>query len=176
MTPFPVGGRWRFSLYRKLSDQPWVGGSEYWRLRPETPATGVEATELARASSGLPSTRSICGFLAGTTRPNTRAMAPKIPDSALSVTDASIFVRNGLKRALSLVTSPWYSDHLTPPRNPGIRSVVKSVLNASVSNPERCVLRSLSKSYPTELKFIDSSLIFFGSAVLLVSSDFIFAS
>jgi hypothetical protein len=81
--PLPDGGRCRLSEYWRLSDQPCVGGSEYCRLRALTPATGVDPTAFASASSGLPSTRSICGFFSGTARLKMRVIAPKIPDCPL---------------------------------------------------------------------------------------------
>src|SRR4029079_1862461 len=51
--PFPVGGRCLLYVYWRVADQPCVGGSVYWRSRAWMPATGVEATALASASSVL---------------------------------------------------------------------------------------------------------------------------
>ncbi|HMI47392.1 MAG TPA: hypothetical protein VK481_01830 [Gemmatimonadaceae bacterium] len=105
-TPLPVGGRWRLQPYVKVADQPWVSGMEYWRFLAVMPATGVFATALACASSGLFSTLSIDGFCCGIARPKILLMAPKIPDCELIVKPASIPVRNGLNTAVSLRMSP----------------------------------------------------------------------
>src|SRR5687767_2334227 len=104
--PLPVGGRCRLELYVSVACQPRVSGTEYWLFLADIPATGVDATRFASASSGLASTRSICGLVGGTARPKIRLNAPQIPDCAFTVNAASMRVRNGLNRAVSLIMSP----------------------------------------------------------------------
>src|SRR6266513_340742 len=106
ITPFPVGGRCRLDVYWSDADQPCPSGIPYWRLRVVIPATGVDATRFANASSDRCSTLSICGLFWGTAWPNTRVSAAKIPDWLLSENEACMLSRNGLNRAVSLSTSP----------------------------------------------------------------------
>src|SRR5438552_9140601 len=103
MIPFPVGGLWRLDVKMNCACHVSVVGIEYCRLRTALPATGVEATRLARASSGFCPTRSICGDASGTAFPKTRLIAPMRPDCPFSVNDALIRSRYGLNFAVSLI-------------------------------------------------------------------------